>query len=38
MKTEKTPDYMLATAQDDRKEYGGDQQHIWQATRGQDRC
>jgi hypothetical protein len=26
MKTEKTPGYMLSTAQDDRKEYGGDQQ------------
>ncbi|MGD8405617.1 MAG: hypothetical protein PVJ21_18305 [Anaerolineales bacterium] len=30
--TYKTPDYMLSTAQDYRKGYGGDQQHIWQAT------
>ena len=29
-----TPDYMLSTAQDYRKGYGGDQQHIWQATLG----
>ena len=34
--TYKTPDYMLSTAQDYRKGYGGDQQHIWQATFGQD--
>lgn len=34
--TYKTPDYMLSTAQDYRKGYGGDQQHIWQATLGQD--
>lgn len=34
--THKTPDYMLSTAQDYRKGYGGDQQHIWQATLGQD--
>ena len=32
----KTPDYMLSTAQDYRKGYGGDQQHIWQATLGAD--
>ena len=30
--TYKTPDYMLSTAQDYHKGYGGDQQHIWQAT------
>jgi hypothetical protein len=30
--TYKTPDYMLSTAQDHRKGYGGDQHHIWQAT------
>jgi hypothetical protein len=34
--TYKTPDYMLSTAQDYRKGYGGDQQHIWQATFGAD--
>lgn len=34
--TYKTTDYMLSTAQDYRKGYGGDQQHIWQATLGQD--
>lgn len=34
--TYKTPDYMLSTAQDYRKGYGGDQQHIWQATLGRD--
>jgi hypothetical protein len=34
--TYKTPDYLLSTAQDYRKGYGGDQQHIWQATLGQD--
>jgi len=34
--TYKTPDYMLSTSQDYRKGYGGDQQHIWQATLGQD--
>ena len=34
--TYKTPDYMLSTAQDYRKGYGGDQQHIWQATLGHD--
>lgn len=32
--TFKTPDTMLSTAQDYRKGYGGDQQHIWQATLG----
>jgi hypothetical protein len=31
-----TPDYMLSTAQDYRPGYGGDQQHIWQATLGPD--
>jgi hypothetical protein len=30
--TYKTPDYMLSAAQDYRAGYGGDQQHIWQAT------
>lgn len=30
----RTPDYLLSTAQDYRKGYGGDQQHIWQATLG----
>ena len=34
--TWKTADYMLSTAQDYRKGYGGDQQHIWQATLGPD--
>jgi len=34
--TYRTPDYMLSTAQDYRKGYGGDQQHIWQATLGPD--
>jgi hypothetical protein len=32
--TYRTPDYMLSTAQDWRKGYGGDQQSIWQATLG----
>lgn len=32
--TYRTPDYMLSSAQDCRKGYGGDQQHIWQATLG----
>ncbi|NDJ55030.1 MAG: hypothetical protein GYB68_18315 [Chloroflexi bacterium] len=32
--TYRTPDYMLSSAQDYRKRYGGDQQHIWQATLG----
>jgi len=31
-----TPDYMLSTAQSHRAGYGGDQQHIWQATLGPD--
>jgi hypothetical protein len=35
--TYKTPDYMLSTAQDYRKGYGGDQQHVWQATLGATR-
>jgi hypothetical protein len=34
--TYKTPDYMLSTAQDHRKGYGGDQHHIWQASLGPD--
>jgi hypothetical protein len=34
--TYRTPDYMLGSAQDYRKGYGGDQQHIWQATLGPD--
>lgn len=34
--TYKTPEFMLSTAQDYRKGYGGDQQHIWQATLGPD--
>jgi hypothetical protein len=34
--TYRTPDYMLSTAQDYRKGYGGDQQHIWQASLGLD--
>lgn len=34
--TYRTPDYMLSTAQDYRKGYGGDQQHIWQAALGPD--
>jgi hypothetical protein len=32
--TYRTPDSLLSTAQDYRKGYGGDQQHIWQATLG----
>jgi len=32
--TYKTPDFMLSSAQDYRVGYGGDQQHIWQATLG----
>lgn len=32
--TYRTPDYMLSTAQDYRPGYGGDQQHVWQATLG----
>lgn len=34
--TYKTPDYMLSTAQDHRKGFGGDQHHIWQATLAPD--
>lgn len=34
--TYRTPDYMLSTAQDWRKGYGGDQQSIWQATLGME--
>lgn len=34
--TYRTPNYMLSTAQDWRKEYGGDQQSIWQATLGME--
>ena len=34
--TYRTPDYMLSTAQDYRSGFGGDQQHIWQATLGVD--
>ncbi len=32
--TYRTPDYMLSSAVDYRPGYGGDQQHIWQATLG----
>jgi hypothetical protein len=32
--TYRTPDYMLSSAQDYKKGFGGDQQHIWQATLG----
>lgn len=32
--TYRTPDYMLSSVQDYRKGYGGDQQHIWQASLG----
>lgn len=32
--TYRTPDLMLSSAQDYRKGYGGDQQHIWQASLG----
>jgi hypothetical protein len=32
----RTPDYLLSAAQDYRPGYGGDQQHIWQATLGPD--
>jgi hypothetical protein len=32
--TYRTPDGMLSSAQDHRPGYGGDQQHIWQATLG----
>lgn len=34
--TYRTPDYMLSSAQDHRPGFGGDQQHIWQATLGPD--
>lgn len=34
--TYRTADYMLSSAQDYRPGYGGDQQHIWQATLGPD--
>ena len=34
--TYRTPDYLLSTAQDYRKGFGGDQHHIWQATLGPD--
>ena len=34
--TYRTPDYMLSSAQDYRKGYGGAQQHVWQATLGLD--
>jgi hypothetical protein len=32
--TYRTPEYMLSSAQDHRPGYGGDQQHVWQATLG----
>jgi hypothetical protein len=32
--TYRTPDGMLSSAQDHRPGYGGDQQHVWQATLG----
>jgi len=34
--TYRTPDYLLSSAQDYRPGYGGDQQHVWQATLGPD--
>ncbi len=34
--TYRTPDYMLSSAPDYRAGYGGDQQHIWQATLAPD--
>ncbi|MBT8452695.1 MAG: hypothetical protein KJO40_12075 [Deltaproteobacteria bacterium] len=34
--THRTPSYMLSTAQDWRKGFGGDQQSIWQATLGKE--
>ena len=34
--TYRTPDTMLSSAQDYRPGYGGDQQHVWQATLGPD--
>ncbi len=36
VQTYRTPDYMLSCAQDYRAGYGGDQQHIWQATLGNE--
>ena len=36
--TYRTPDYMLSCAQDYRPGYGGDQQHIWQATLARRVC
>ena len=36
--TYRTPDYQLSTAQDWRPGFGGDQQHIWQATLGSAVC
>jgi hypothetical protein len=32
--TYRTPDYLLSSTQDYRKGFGGDQQHVWQATLG----
>jgi hypothetical protein len=32
--TYRTPDYMMSSAQDYQKGFGGDQQHVWQATLG----
>lgn len=32
--TYRTPDYMLSSAQDYRPGFGGDQQHVWQASLG----
>jgi len=32
--TYRTPDYMISSAQDYKAGYGGDQQHIWQASLG----
>lgn len=34
LQTYRTPDYMLSSAQDYRPGFGGDQQHVWQATLG----
>lgn len=34
--TYRTPEYMLSSAVDYRPGYGGDQQHVWQATLGPD--
>lgn len=36
IKTLRTADYMLSSAQDWRPGYGGDQQHLWQASLGPD--